>query len=116
MAKRSLVNHATIREATKRAVHSWLVQTGRIEAPTDVDATKTFASYGLDIPEVHELSNHIIGAVKTQTGINFQLKPDQLRKLGRGTLQDYIEGATVQMMDALPGKPSTPSSGPVDDD
>ena len=116
MAKRSLVNHATIRGATKRAVDSWLVQTKTVTAPTDVDATRTFASYGLDSPRVHELSNHIIGAVKTETGINFQLNPDQLRKLGRGTLHDYIEGATVKMMAALPGKSSTPSSGPIDDD
>jgi len=116
MAKRSLVDHAMIRGATKRALDSWLVQSGKISAPSKIDLTRTFGSYGLDVLNVHQLSNHVIDAVKAETGIDFQLTADQLRNLGRGTLTGYIEGVTIQLMDALPGKPSTPSSGPIDDD
>ena len=116
MAKRPLVNHAMILGATKRAVDSWLEQSGKVSAPSKIDLTHTFASYGLDARHVRQMSNHVIDAVKAETGIDFQLTADQLRNLSWGTLTGYIEGVTIQLMDALPGKPSTPSSGPIDDD
>jgi hypothetical protein len=110
------INHEVLRGLTKQAVDRWLLETGKVATQTEVRLDRSLESYGLKTLHVDVLSKHVIATVKNETGIDFRVAPDRLRKFARDTIGHYIEGSVVLLWEDLPDKPSTLPSGPVKDD
>jgi hypothetical protein len=105
MARQPKADFAVLSNVIEDATLHWFVETGVILHPEEFKPAKRFSDYNINMPAFIELYDVVVDKVRLNTGKTVSLSPAKRNQIYSGTVSNFIG--------ALPGEPTTGSSGPI---